>query len=398
MTKAQSPPPQTVHAADPIPEVALLFGRSTSWGQGIIRGIMQYAQQHGPWRFLVDSVGTSSYSPDEPDLPLDWQGHGVIGNIKTQSLSKLQHVHCPMVNIAAPWGNTPPELPHVITDYVAALDMAVQHMLDRGFRQFVYVERPSDQANEAWVKDRVAGAGGECWTFDIHALHALDPASKQRTLAEWLKQLPAPVALVCVSDAAGYLLIQTCATWQIRVPEEVAIISIGRDQLLCEISQPQLTYVKLATERQGYRAAAALDRLMHGQPLESQIEYIPPLRVVSRRSTDTLAIADPDVAEVLHFIQQHAPKGLTVKQILARFPFSRWWLEQQFRQCLGRSPAEEIRRVRIAHLKHLLQTSEMTILEIAEAAGFENTEYMSTYFRRDVGMTPRAYRRKSRSR
>lgn len=397
MANTQGLIPRRAHPVDQIPEVALLFNRSTSWGQGIIRGIMQYAQEHGPWRFLVDSVETPSYSPDEPDLPLDWRGHGVIGNIKKTSLSKIQHAQCPVVNIAAPWGNTPEELPHVVTDYLSALDMAIQHMLDRGFRQFVYVEQPRDRTNESWVTDRIAKAKGKCWVFDMHALRTLDPTSKQVELVEWLKQLPTPLALISPSDAVGYFLIQSCMTYQIRVPDEVAVISIGRDQLLCEISQPQLTYVELATERQGYRAAAALDRLMHGQSLKSQIEYVPPLRVVPRRSTDTLAIVDPDVVEVLQFIHQYAPRGLTVKQILAKFPFSRWWLEQRFRKCLGRSPAEEIRRVRVAHIKYLLQTSDMTILEIAQAAGFENTEYMSTYFRRDAGMTPRAYRQKSRN-
>jgi len=394
MAKARATTSRRVQGADSIPEVALLFSRATSWGQGIIRGIMRYAHQHGPWRFHVDSLETSIRSPHQPDLPADWRGQGIIGNIKTHGLSNIEHVDCPIVNIAAPRGNTPQGLPHVATDYVAALDMAIAHMLDRGFSHFGYVARPADRAHEAWVKDRVTG---ECWLFHTETLESLGPIQAQERVVDWLQQLPAPVALLPPSAAVGYFLIQTCAAHQIRVPEEVALISIGNDQLLCEISQPQMSYVELATERQGFRAAAALDRLMQGKPLESQIEYLPPLRVVPRRSTDTLAISDPDVVEVLHYIQQHGPKGLSVKQILAEFPYSRWWLEQRFRQCLGRSPAEEIRRVRVAHIKYLLHTSDMTILEVAQAAGFENTEYMSTYFRRDAGMTPRAYRRKSRS-
>ena len=123
----------------------------------------------------------------------------------------------------------------------------------------------------------------------------------------------------------------------IRVPDQVAILAGDTDDLMCEVCTPPLSSVALAGRRIGYEAAAALDRMMNGERPPAQPIKIPPHGVISRQSTDILAIDDDTVVRALRFIQQRAFQDIVVKDILHEVPVSRRSLEIQFRRYLGRS-------------------------------------------------------------
>jgi len=180
------------------------------------------------------------------------------------------------------------------------------------------------------------------------------------------------------------------------VPDEVAVVAVDNDELLCELAHPPLSSVIPNTRRTGYEAAALLDRLMSGGKSRGETHLIPPLGVATRLSTDVLAIEDPHVSRAVRFIREHACDGINVQDVLRAVPQSRRLLEGRFRKLLGRTPHEEILRVQVQRVKQLLTETDLTLDAIAERTGFSHTEYLSVVFRREVGTPPGRFREQNR--
>jgi len=122
---------------------------------------------------------------------------------------------------------------------------------------------------------------------------------------------------------------------------------------------------------------------------------VPPLGVVTRRSTDVLAIPDRAVASVLRFIREHACEGIQVPDLVRVAALSRSVLERRFAGLVGRSPKAEILRVQLARARQLLAETDQSLPDIAERSGFKHPEYFSAIFRLKVGATPGQYRREA---
>jgi LacI family transcriptional regulator len=179
----------------------------------------------------------------------------------------------------------------------------------------------------------------------------------------------------------------------LAVPDQVAVVGVDNDEFLCSLSDPPLSSIAPDTHRTGYEAAALLDRLMTGREKQrGQAIFIEPLGVISRRSTDVFALGDADVSAAVRFIREHAWEGISVKDLLREVPLSRRVLEDRFRKLLGRTPHDEIARVRFERVRQLLREARLPLAEIARRSGFRNAEYLATAFRREFGMSPKSYR------
>jgi LacI family transcriptional regulator len=166
---------------------------------------------------------------------------------------------------------------------------------------------------------------------------------------------------------------------------------------VCELSDPPLSSVAFNPERVGFEAAALLDRLMARRARPREPLLVPPLAVSTRQSTDVLAIDDADVAKAIHYIRRHALEGITVEDILDEVPLSRRALEHRFRRRLGRTPKEEIQRLRLDEAKNLIASTDLPLARISDRLGFHQPAYLSAVFKRETGATPAEYRRESTS-
>ena len=180
------------------------------------------------------------------------------------------------------------------------------------------------------------------------------------------------------------------------VPDEVAVVGVDNDGLLCELSDPPLSSVEPDARRTGYTAAEILDRLMRGRRVPVLSHRIPPIGVVTRQSSDTMAVGDADVAEAVRFIRENACSGISVKDVLQRVPLSRRALETRFVKAVGRTPHAEVERVRLERAKHLLLATELPVYEVARRTGFRYQEYLSVAFRRYAGVSPTQFRKDAR--
>ncbi len=375
-------------------QVAVLVETEDSWGCSVIHGIADYSQDHGHWNLLIDPRDHEQRSL----LPDQWSGDGIIARIGNRTqLDQILNRAEPKINVDTVFEGLD-GIYDVITDDEQRAELALAHLRDRGFEEFAYFAPPSlkysNRRGEAFIA-AVTKAGYRCREYKpgYRVGRKIGWEEQQRRVSRWLKSLPRPVAIFTVDANRGRQLTEICYLSGIRVPDHVAILAGDTDELMCSVSTPPLSSIALAGRRIGYEAAALLDRMMQGEKPSRKTYKIPPQGVISRQSTDILAIDDESMVRALRFIQTHAFQDIVVKDILNEVPISRRSLEIQFQHYLGRSPAEEIRRVRLEKGKELLARSDFSIGEIAVACGFANTTRFGVAFRKRYGQTPLAYRK-----
>ncbi len=280
--------------------------------------------------------------------------------------------------------------------------LAAEHLLERGFRHFA----ACGFTGHAWSRQRLEGfrqalgvAGPNCAVYESPwgGRHAHPWELEQSRIGDWLRDRPRPLGVFACNDSRGQHVLDACQRIGLSVPEEVAVLGVDDDVLLCELCDPPLSSVVPNPERVGYEAAALLDRLMAGAKPRRLHECIEPLGVATRQSTDVLAIDDPHIALAVRYIRENACRGVTVHEVLRHVPLSRTILERRFRKYLGRSPQAEIRAVQLKRVKQLLAETDLPLERIAELAGYEHPEYLSVVFKRETGQTPGQYRRRTQT-
>src|SRR5262249_48140386 len=142
-------------------------------------------------------------------------------------------------------------------------------------------------------------------------------------LNRWLHSLPRPVGVMACNDDWGNQLLEACRRSQIAVPDELAVIGVDNDTILCNLAAPALTSIEVSTPRIAYGAAALLDAMRDGKPVSKEHVQLEPVGVVARLSTDVLAIEDRELAAALRFIREHAYEGIRMDDVLRAVPVSR---------------------------------------------------------------------------
>lgn len=380
-------------------QVALLIETSTSWGMNLVKGAADYARSRANWYFHVEPRGKF----EQLEVPRHWRCDGFIARVTYEGLAQqIIDSGSPAVNVS--WYTFGKKhIPICTTDVDAAGEMIAQYFLGRGFQNFGYcgaVNRPAyvDRFGNAYI-NALSEAGKQCSRFpeQTQELSEIDWEERMTRLRQWVTELPKPVAVLAFSDVGGRRIAEACRQAGVAVPDEVALIGGEHDELTCQITQPHLSSIDLAPERIGWEAAALLDRLMHGEKPPAEPIRIRPARIISRLSTDTLAVEDKLVAQAMRFIQQNCNRPIAVSDILKAVPASRRVLEQRFQKFLQRSPAAEIRRVRVERAKKLLADTDHAMSQVAAECGFEHSEVFARVFHRHVGVTPTAYRNRVRS-
>jgi LacI family transcriptional regulator len=195
------------------------------------------------------------------------------------------------------------------------------------------------------------------------------------------------------NDVRGQQVLDACKRVNLAVPEEVAVLGVDNDEILCKLCHPPLSSIAPNAELVGYEAAAMLDRLMAGAPTPKSRSLIEPKGVITRQSTDILAIDDSEVAAVVRFIREQSCRGCSMNEVMRYTRLSRSLLERRFRRSLGHSPQAEIRAIQIKRVKEMLSGSDLSLADIANIAGYRHPEYMSVVFKRETGHTPGEYRK-----
>ena len=383
------------------PRVAVLVESTRAYGRGQLAGIASYLRQHGPWSIFWQERGMS----DRPPVWLRrWEGDGVIARISTRPLARaIQQLAVPTVDL---YGWLPGlKWPCLRVDNAQVARLAVDHLRERGFRHLAYCGFPgvnySDERSRLF-QQRLRELGHVCHVCPSPRarMSGSIAASEQQgllyeaELTDWLRELPKPVGILACNDVRGQQILNTCREIAVPVPDQVAVLGVDNDEVLCNLADPPLSSIDLSCARIGFEAAALLARLLSGQDAPSRTILVEPGGIVTRRSTDVLAIEDVEVAEAVRLIRAHACAGLTVADLLASCSLSASSLERRFLHLLGRTPKAEIVRVRLQRVVELLAEANLSLAAIAARTGFKYAEYLSAVFQKKFGMSPGQYRRR----
>jgi LacI family transcriptional regulator len=378
-------------------EVAVVLSLNKDYDRKVAAGISRYAHEAGNWRVYLDDEPANRV----PDVH-DWRGHGVIADLDNeQVLHAVLVLALPTVEVG---GGILPELVHpgiatVMTDDAGIARLAAEHLLERGLRHFAYCGIPSSpytswsSARERAFRGHLAAAGFACAVFHGHHRYTTHWNSLLNRLAEWLRTLSRPVGLMACDDRRARHVLLACRRAGVRVPEDVAVIGVDNDETMCQMVDPTLTSVEQGAVQIGYRAAGALDRMMRSRRRITPSLRVPPVGIVTRRSTDVQPVGDAAVAEALRFVRDRVGEPIQASSVARHVGLSRGMLDIRFRRAIGRSVAAEISRARFALVRGLLLNSDLPLKVIAPRAGYRSVEYLVTAFRRDTGQTPGVYRK-----
>jgi LacI family transcriptional regulator len=379
------------------PDVALLIETSNAYARGLLRGIRAYIREHRSWSIYV---GEQRRGEPAPHWLKRWHGDGIIARIENAAIAEAGVAsRIPAIDVSA--ARTVPDLHYVETDDAAIARLAADHLLERGFRHFGYCGDPRfnwSNWREEHFHQRITEAGFDCRVYRRSPeRRGTAPWDRERAdLSAWIRALPKPVGVMACYDIRGREVLDACRHLGVSVPDEVALIGVDNDELICDLADPPLSSVISDTQRTGYEAARLLDLLMAGQSELPLAHLIPPLGIAVRGSTDVQATDDADVSAAVRFIRTHATDGINVEDVLRAVPLSRRVLEARFEKLLGRTPHEEITRVQIERVKELLAETDLPLAVVAHRAGYKHMEYMSVVFKRETGRSPTQYRRELR--
>jgi len=206
--------------------------------------------------------------------------------------------------------------------------------------------------------------------------------------------MPKPAGVFTCNDDRSQEVVEACNVAGVRVPEEVAILGVDDDSLVCALSRPSLSSISLNFDAAGWRAAELLDRMMAGQRVTAEKILVEPIRVVTRVSTDALAVESPEVAAAIHFIRQNAHRLITVADVAEACAMSRRSLERRFSASLGKTIQGYIKHSRVTLIQQMLHETSMSIPEIARRLGYSNADHIARLFRRFTGQTLRDFRQR----
>ena len=357
------------------PRVALLIESSRAYGRGILAGVAKYIRQHGHWSVFLQE---QSLCDQLPPWLATWQGDGIIARIENPALPEcVARLRVPMVYLR----NVPIGFkgPSVVTDNAGVSRVAFEHLRERGVRHFAYCGYNgadySDERRDTFLR-LVTRAGLRCHTFGppLPPPRLNTEAYEEQGLRDgeqvalWLQGLPKPVGLMACNDMRGRQVLEACRLISVAVPEEVAVVGVDNEEVVCELSDPPLSSVVPNTLRVGYEAASLLAAMMAGGRVRPKRTLVEPLGVVTRRSTDVLAIEDRQVAAAARFIREHACESIHIDDVLRAVAMSRSTLERRYQKILGHSPKHDLLRFRIERAKQLLAETDFPVASIAGEA------------------------------
>lgn len=372
-------------SASPV-HVEVFVGAAPLLEVRLVEGLLAYGDAHPGWRFLLRGADTRH-------TPTWLRRQGVRGALVLIESARI----APALDAAGvPWVHLLPGTatrhPAVTLDDGAVGRMGAEMYLEKGFRKFAFcgVGTPWSARRAEGFRGRLAEGGLECrvqdFPFDTGKGWTL-AAGADRALRRWLRGLDRITAVMAGHDALANRLVDLCGQEGVRVPDDLAILGVGNHDLLCRLSAVPISSIDCAVPEIAARGVALLEAMIRRRP-HPRVVVVPPRGVVGRRSTEALGFENDLINRLVAHIRDHACEGLNVDRLARHFPVSRRTLDRRFREYLGHSPAEEIRRARLREARRLIEQSDRSLTDIAVACGYADLSHLDRTFRRAFGRPP----------
>jgi LacI family transcriptional regulator len=356
------------------------------------RGIEKFALEHH-WHISANPTR-------EKIIPWGWEGDGILAWLGAgDDLAEfVAQANKPTVDFSF----RRPHLgfPRVLEDHAHAAQIVAEHFLSRGLRHFIFY---SDADNWSYEErgqgfiNALKPSGNTCsWLRWHRSPDYRNDREQWRRKRKWLitqlKAAPKPLGVFAANDEQATDVLESCENAGLSVPEQVAIVGAENYLLAPDAMNTPISSVDTNLETLGYTGAALLDDLMNGKkPLASPIR-VPAAGIVTRKSSDLLAVKHKGVANCLRFIWEHADQNISVKDLVGVAAMSRRGLHKAFQDNIGRTPGQELQRVRIERAKRLLSESTHKVEVLATMCGYQSANSFCVAFKQATGMSPKQFR------
>jgi len=377
-------------------KIVLLINPNRQYTQSIVRGIVKYSRLQGNWIFYR-YVDYREPKGKDRLLPLlkKWKPDGIIMR-EPQHIEEIIAMGVP--TISCPYTRSKfPNISNIMTDHDEIGKTGAKYLLEKGFKNFAYCGFDDwwwSKVRGEYFSKTLAEAGYSTNFYkQPHAKSNRTWDKEPAIMSKWLLSLPKPIGIMTCNDDRGEMVIEACKNAKLQIPDEIAVVGVDNDSLICDLCHPPLSSVALNTEKAGYEASALLDKMIDNKKCSDLEIHVQPTHVEERQSTDILAIDDPDIIEAVRFIRRNSRRVIQVNDIVNSVSLSRRILEKRFRKIVGHSIHDEIRRVRVDHIIRMLAETEMSIFEISQAFGFQEISHLTRFFKREKGISPHFYRK-----
>lgn len=380
-------------------KIILLSDFAEEYNKNLLRGITRYSKDHGPWTFCKmptyyrETIGIDGILK----WAKEWEADGIIGQFyNDEEVEKFTQANIPV--IAQDFKERFTDIPNITGAYKETGRLGADYFLKKGFKNFAFY----GFGNIVWSRERAEGFEERIQEagFDVHYYEHKDSRAidlwyyKPSALSVWLKSLPKPIALMTCDDNQGHHITEAAKHAGIRIPEEVAVLGVDNDEMVCDLSDPPLSSIELDSEKSGYEAARLMEQMINEKICYAPDIIVKATQVVSRHSTDIFASKDKYIVNALKYIHGNLDKNLKVDQVLKEVPLSRRSLEKRFILTTGYPVYEYIYNQRIEKFTQKLLETDMTIFEIALDLGLSDSKNIARQFKQIKGLTPMEYRKK----
>lgn len=373
------------------PRVLVVLDSSAAWSRGALRGFARVADEQ---RWTLHHYDAAS---DLDALAAEFPARAAVLGPRFSGPWPSRLRECVSVSINT--DRCAEGIASVCLDEARTTELAASHLLERGFRNVTSFRFATWGARrEQHFRDVAAQRGAQLepswWSSERSEL---SPEKQPAAIMEWLLSLRKPCAVFALCDVWARMIARYARDAGLRVPEDLAVLGVDNDVFQCELDAPALSSIEVPWQRFGESAAELVQLGLRGEEIAGRRVLVAPVDVVTRRSSDALAIEDVLIAEAVTWIRAHATERLSVPLIADALGVGRQTLERRFRRWLGRTVVDEVRRARVEVARGLLATSDLPLLEVARQSGFATAALLNVAFHRELGLPPGAYRRQARS-
>lgn len=373
-------------------KVILLIDCASEHDRKLLRGMTRYSKENVPWVFYRVSPGFR-FENDREEWVVQWArqwgADAIIGRWDEKKLDLLHQLDIPVVlqnNICRS-----EVFSNITGDYDYVGRLAAQYFRKKLFLDYAFF----GIKDIIWSEERCKGFQDEVLRYNGRFYSYVEPVvgDDREKIMEWLKSLPKPVALFCCDDAHALFVAETCKVLGIRIPDEIAVLGVDNDDLLCNISDPPISSIEMDVENGGYMCCKRLhERLASGDRTPFNI-IIRALTIRERGSSLIYNISDKEVLALINYIDANYSKDLKMEELLNVVPLSRRSIEVRFKKATGQTIYQYLLGVRVEHFAYLLSTSDRPYIDIACEVGFRDITNVSRTFRKYKGCTPLEYRK-----
>jgi LacI family transcriptional regulator len=378
-------------------KILLLTDFSSEYSRNILKGVVKYSKEQEGWalqrmplyyRMVYGEKGVLDWAKR-------WNADAIIALLNDVNVGLLNDLHIPV--IVQNYRDRNRHVSNLTGNYFGTGVMAARFFINKGYRHFAYY----GFKGSVWSRERVEGYSDEIkkHNYPVYIFEDM-PQDKEEwsynltEVSHWLEQLPKPVALFACDDQFALRISETCNIYNIKVPDDIAILGVDNDELLCNISNPPLSSITIDAVNGGYQAGKLLHQLINKEIPEPVNIVVEPLTIENRGSTDKYAVSDKHIRHILSYIDKNYADPISVNDLVKQVPLSRRVLEKKFKAETGDTLYQYIQNCRINAFKRLLLTSGDSLFDIAFQTGFDNYKNVSRVFKKYNSLSPAEYRRR----